>query len=218
MVEAVMESGVTGELFVHPQIGIITFSGVSAAGKNWTAEMLQRLRSEMQMVRSYTTRSLRPGAQDREYEHVTLEEFEQMRSDFLWTTQPHQSDWYGTRMTDIHDAMLADAPSVMHIIPSKLPDLRNYVRGLHSGKGVLSILVVCKSEEMLRARMRSRDPSISAEKVEERLHGFADRQAHWLASGQFHYVIESSDGKDDKALQAELRCIVSEPIPEPRAF
>lgn len=202
----------------HEDIRIITFSGVSGAGKNKAAAVLQHLCPHISMIRSVTTRELRPGKQDLEYDSVSLAEFENLRTNLLWETCPHGTYWYGTRRADIDEALNCSIPSVMHLAHETVPILQDYVQSQVGKPGVFSFLVACADQKTLRKRIQNRDQTIRDEEVERRVANCEQEQQTALESGLYHGIIWSHDSKRDPTLVRELIDHLRGPIPKPRTF
>lgn len=210
---------VASRLAIHAGTKLITFSGVSGAGKNYAANVLQNMYSGIQMIPSVTTRPKRPGNQDSEYEHATFDEFERLAlsNRFLWHVDVHKIR-YGTRGADVDAAFEREVPSVMHLIHSRVSMLQKYAVKELRAPGVFSFLVICDDAATLHRRIRSRDASISNDEFDRRVVNFQKSQQECISSGLYHGLIRSYDGKSDKEIQQEFCENLTQAIPEPRAF
>ncbi|HSX24779.1 MAG TPA: hypothetical protein VLG69_02330 [Candidatus Andersenbacteria bacterium] len=204
------------QLCFNEDIKIVTFSGISAAGKNFAASALQHADDSISMIRSFTTRKRRPGEQDQEYEHVHRRQFQQMRMQFLWRITAFQN-FYGTKTSDIDEALYAERPRVMHLVHSQVDVLQKYA-SQGSCQRVFSFLVVCDDEETIVQRLRARDPGISDNDLGLRMRDILSRQSEYRSSGRYHALIRSTDQKSRSDVFAEMMQHLSSPIPAPRKF
>ncbi len=204
----------------NPQIKIFTVTGVTCAGKNYTAKVLQRAYG-FNLIRSVTTRPRRENdeeEQDSEYEHVTEEKFQRMKhqGDFLWSFQHLRTlHWYGTRKRDITQALKADIPSVMHLVHDKVEYLQQYAINWCRQPSILSAVVICSDEGMLRMRYFKREKYADPEEANRRFQGISLEQAAYLSTpGLYHFVIESHDSKTGPEILEEITPHLQSPIPE----
>lgn len=142
---------------------IITFTGASGSGKNSLISELMKLDPRFRMMKSVTTRAVRPD--DQEYIHETPQDFADMdkRGEFLWTVFGH-GHHYGTRHVDIHEALQREWPTLMHLVPSCVQTLQEHVGGQ-----VASFFVSVSDTGILEARLRRRDKGKATSYYKERI-------------------------------------------------
>lgn len=149
------------------QYPIITLTGDSGSGKTTLAkELLTRRPEEYSLLTSTTSRDPRETDILGEYEHLTIDEFERLASEkpFLWSTS-FAGNHYGTKREYVDSALANQHRSLMILVPSVVPILRNYAKE----DNVLSFFLKTPPVEILRARMRERGDS--ANTIEKRLVG-----------------------------------------------
>lgn len=204
---------------LNEEIKVVTFTGESGSGKNHRIAILQRAFPSMKLIRSVTTRKLRPGGQDSEYVHETHEDYQEMESagKFIWTQHAH-GNLYGTLQSDIDDATSSNVPSLMHVHHSKVGILQNYVQGKCRSQGVLSIFVYCGDRKVLKRRILKRDPNITEDELNFRLDGIEHNNSRHLSSGEYHLKFVSCDKKNDDRLLREMIPYLTATIPRRRTF
>ncbi len=130
---------------------IISFTGVSGTGKSTIVEELLK-DNTFQLLTSTTTRPKREHELKGEYEHVSIEEFKQLKEEsaFLWTAH-YAGNYYGTKKEFIDNALASDKISLIILVPETVPVLLNYAK-----ESVLPIFIRTPSKEMLLQRMQHR--------------------------------------------------------------
>lgn len=149
---------------------ILTLTGVSGSGKTTVAGELLRLRPDIRMIPSVTTRGRRESDLPNEYEYVNQEAFDFQKSAgfFLWhVTRGDVS--YGTDRNAVFDFCdRADGIGIMILVPSKVHELAEFVRGQYGlAVPVIPVYLIPPSREILRERLRARGET--PECIEERL-------------------------------------------------
>ena len=202
----------------HPEIQIMTATGVTCSGKNRAAGIIEEAYG-LEMIKSVTTRPLRKG-QDLEYEAATIDEFHKMRMQLLWAFQnPDTGHWYGTRTLLVDQAIRASKPSVMHVIHDRVQELQRYALKKNGMPQVFSFLIVCDNEDVLRQRFFARDANANEKDANNRFKNFAEDQRMYRKSGLYHALIENHDNSKTKAdIFQEMMSYLSKPIPRPRRF
>jgi guanylate kinase len=173
-------------------------SAPSGAGKT---SLVATLLDSDPLVRksvSFTTRAPRPGETDgREYNFVTVEEFERMRArgEFVESALVHGNhygtshQWMGARLAEGHDILLEidwqGAAQVRRVNPA-----------------AIGIFILPPSYHALLARLNSRATD-APEIIAQRLHNAREEMSHLF---DFDYVIINEDF--DRAAQ-ELAAVVA---------
>jgi guanylate kinase len=173
-------------------------SAPSGAGKT---SLVAALLDSDPLVRksvSFTTRAPRPGETDgREYNFVTVEEFERMRArgEFVESALVHGNhygtshQWMGARLAEGHDILLEidwqGAAQVRRVNPA-----------------AIGIFILPPSYHALLARLNSRATD-APEIIAQRLHNAREEMSHLF---DFDYVIINEDF--DRAAQ-ELAAVVA---------
>ncbi len=115
---------------------ILTFTGVSGTGKTTLCK------------------ELRPSDLDGKFSYLTKEQFlaEKEAGNFLWALE-YAGNYYGTRKSDINNALNSEKLSLMILVPEVVPILQNHT------SEVLSLFMQNLPESILRARLQQRgDP------------------------------------------------------------
>lgn len=206
---------------IHSGIVVVTLTGQAGSGKNFRAGVLLEAFSAMTLIASVTTRTLRPGAQDNEYVHVSQDEFRRLKDakEFLWAVQPNiNGNWYGTKRADVDAAMRRVAPSVMHLDHGVVSQLQGVVAKRIRRPGVFSFYVACYDLKLIETRLRKRDPNISQRELDVRLDGYLPRQTEQMASGIYHAVLDSTNSRSESYILSEMMEYLACQIPAPGSF
>ena len=134
-------------------VKIITLTGSSGAGKTTIAKELLKLRPDLQIVISLTTRSKRDSDIPGEYRYdMAKKEFERLRVKdvFLWTVEVHDNE-YGTMRESVDEALRAKHLYLMILEPNVLEILTHYTEGK-----VSPFYVFAPTEEVLLKRRQGR--------------------------------------------------------------
>src|SRR3989344_1172172 len=102
---------------------IITISGSgSGAGKSATARELAK-DSRFCFVISHTTRQPKSDDAAGEYSYISEEEFEKMKSEFVWTAPPFRGRNYGTTKKALDEAISDKSGKIfiMILVPETIP-------------------------------------------------------------------------------------------------
>lgn len=138
------------------RIKFITFTGRPGSGKSTLVKKLLSQGPPFQAFsgKSFTTRFGRSDDVSGEYEHVEDKLFETMENSdsFLWTAS-HGGNKYGTRASDVDDALNeTESISLMTLVPEAVSQLHEYV----GSSRIVSFLVLSPREEILLQRLVSR--------------------------------------------------------------
>lgn len=127
---------------------IITFTGVSGAGKSTIAESVG-----FPFVPSTTTREPRTSDLPEEYEYLERADFDHEKAwdAFLWVNE-YDGNCYGTKSEMVDNALAGPGTYTMILVPRVLPLLLDYA----GTDKVLSLYILSPPEEMLRSRMERR--------------------------------------------------------------
>lgn len=147
---------------------IITISGTTGSGKTTIARKLMQLKTDAQMVISYTTRGPRESDLPGEYQYnVPLDYFEQHKDEFLWVVTAH-GNIYGTTKASIKEALASSKSWLMILIPPAVELLRNSVKEfVGSDQPVLSFYILSPGEKELQRRLINRKDSVKT--IQKRL-------------------------------------------------
>src|SRR3989344_3629192 len=101
---------------------IITFTGVSGAGKTTIAKSLG-----FPLILSTTTREPRPSDLAGEYEYLEQDDFDYEKAwgSFLWAKE-YGGNHYGTKSEIVDKALASPVTHTMILVPEVLPLLLNY--------------------------------------------------------------------------------------------
>lgn len=143
---------------------IITFTGPSGAGKTSIVRELLKLRPQLSLITSLTTRPRRDNDLPNEYQYLSSAEFAAYpESDFLWKVRVHYID-YGTLKSSVDAALQNQTPknSIMILVPDVLEKLIAYTQNQ-----VLPIYILPPPEDVLRERLKKRGDTDEA--IEKRI-------------------------------------------------
>ena len=127
---------------------IITFTGVSGAGKSTIVKSLG-----FPLILSTTTRESRPSDLPGEYEHLEPEDFDHEKAwnAFLWVNE-YDGNSYGTKSEMVDQALAGPGTYTMILVPRVLPLLLDYA----GPNKVLPFYIRSPPEEILLSRMEQR--------------------------------------------------------------
>ncbi|MBX4192130.1 AAA family ATPase [Candidatus Parcubacteria bacterium] len=181
---------------------IVTLTGPSGVGKTTLLRSLVRALPHAHPLMSYTTRSPRPTDEPGEYTYVGDEQFEKMKSSFLWEAKTYKSR-YGTRKEDIDFALAHDI-----YIPILVMDA---VKKLHTytSTKVTYLYIHIDDENELRRRFQERGDN--PEEVEARI---AENKTWFKEAQQSGIPFIYLDGKQTREeLLAQALKVFSSPAP-----
>jgi len=161
-------------------------SGPSGCGKTTLAKFITDTVPNCVFSKSMTTRSVREGEIDDNYDHVGTDEFRRLISEdyFLEYEEVYRDRYYGTPRRPVEEALNCGKNVVMEI------DVRGAARVKQVfPKQSTSIFVYPPSLEVLKDRLTRRG-KMSEEDVQERL-GRAVMEM--LASSDYDYVVVNDD-------------------------
>ena len=183
------ESARRGRLFV--------IAAPSGAGKTSLVQALLKMRPQLRLSVSHTTRKPRPTeAEGREYFFVPVETFRKLASDqqFLEHAQVFDNH-YGTGRAPVEAALAQGASVILEI------DWQGARQVRASLPECVSIFILPPSRDALEKRLRARKTE-SAAAIQRRLADAVGDMTHWR---EFDYVVVNDEF--DRAL-AELASIV----------
>ncbi len=181
-------------------------SAPSGAGKTSLVAALLDADPLVRKSVSFTTRAPRPGeVNGREYNFVTVDEFERMRvrGDFVESALVHGNHygtshtWMGARMADGHDILLEI-------------DWQGAVQVRRVNPTAISIFILPPSYQALLSRLNSRATD-APEIIAQRLHNAREEMSHLV---DFDYVIINEDF--DRAAQELAAIVVAERLKRAR--
>lgn len=186
-------------------IRILTFTGASGAGKTTLVDALMNIRPELERVISCTTRPRRHSDPLGEYAYLSDEEFAMYRENnaFLWEGV-YASYHYGTVKRAVEEALEAKYPRIMTLTPDKTAILRS----LYPSR-ILSFLITCPKEDVIRERLRDRGSRPS--EIEERIVSNRVLQRQ-VSDSSVPYVRISTYRKNTSQSLAALLEILNHPI------
>ncbi|MDO8510762.1 MAG: hypothetical protein Q7S55_01205 [Nanoarchaeota archaeon] len=169
---------------------IITFTGVSGAGKSTIAKSVG-----FPFVPSTTTREPRPSDLPGEYEYLEHGDFDHDKAwdAFLWVNE-YDGNSYGTKSEMVDTALTNPGTYTMILVPRVLPLLLKYA----GTDKVLPFYILSPPEEILRSRMEQRGNT--PDSIERRLKETKnwDEQAGKAA---IPYFFITNDGTIDEAVE-----------------
>ena len=180
-----------------PHYPIITFTGDSGSGKSTLAkELLTRRPSRFSLITSTTSRDSRETDLLGEYEPLTSDEFETLalRNPFLWSTS-FAGNNYGTKKEYVDSALASQYRSLMILVPSVVPILRDYAQD----HNVLSFFCKTPPIDVLRTRMRERGDR--EESIERRLSGIGRWEEEARASDIPYIFVDTMYSIDENIAQ-----------------
>jgi guanylate kinase len=182
-------------------IRILTFTGASGAGKTTLVDALMQNRPELERVISCTTRPRRESDPKGEYAYLSDDEFKMYRQKnaFLWEGE-YASQRYGTLKKSVSDALEAKYPRIMTLTPDKTALLRS----LHPSQ-VLSFLIVCPQEDVIRERLLDRGANPSD--IERRIASNRETEKHVSDSSVSYIRISTLKRTTAQSLAALLKIL-----------
>lgn len=137
------------------KLEFLIFCGPSGAGKSTIIKHLLSIYPRFRMVKSFTTRKIRPNEIDgRDYYFIKTTDFEKMISDgdFINHFQVENGDYYGITKEEIKNLYKEDNIGVLDL------DLKGVQRfkKMFEGHKIVSVLVTTHNLEILKKRMISR--------------------------------------------------------------
>lgn len=178
-------------------------SGPSGCGKTTLAKFITDTVPNCVFSKSMTTRTIRDGEIDDNYDHIGPDEFRRLISEdyFLEYEEVYRDRYYGTPKMPIEDALSCGRNVVMEI------DVRGAarVKQVYPNQST-SIFVYPPSLEVLKNRLTSRGRMSEAD-IQERLERAV---MEMLASSDYDYIVVNDDLT--KAL-SEVTQIISEHVP-----
>src|SRR3989344_9262628 len=133
---------------------IVTLSGASGAGKTTLTKEILKLRPEMKLIVSLTTRRARESDLPGEYRYeVSPEEFTARKAanEFLWTVDLHGNQ-YGTLKASVDEALKAKHSFLMLLTPATSEILCKYA----PAGSVLPFYILSPNADEIRKRLRGR--------------------------------------------------------------
>ncbi|OGY33427.1 MAG: hypothetical protein A3D99_04770 [Candidatus Andersenbacteria bacterium RIFCSPHIGHO2_12_FULL_45_11] len=185
----------TASRLIHKEIQYISFSGASGVGKNYLVNKLLDWAASSSFafgeLETNTTRLLRQN-QDREYRHMSREEFERRRqnNEFAWVKE-YKDNLYGTLQSDLERSKSTPYPWLIHVTHDTVCNLRAFAPGR-----VFSIFCFA-SMETLRHNLKHRpdSPIISREElnrlIEDRLATAEEEEMTARRSGRFNLFLDT---------------------------
>lgn len=145
---------------------LLVVSGPSGSGKDSVVGELRKLRPDIQVSISVTTREKRPGeAEGVDYYFVSKEQFKQYRADgvLLESTDYVGTDNYGTLRSEVDDRIDNNITCILVID----------VKGAESIKRLYpnctAVFIMAPTMEELERRLRNRDRDASEEQIQRRM-------------------------------------------------
>jgi guanylate kinase len=181
-------------------------SAPSGAGKTSLVAALLDADPLVRKSVSFTTRAPRPGEiNGREYNFVSLDEFERMRAhgEFVESALVHGNhygtshQWIGARMSEGHDILLEI-------------DWQGAAQVCKVNTAAITIFILPPSYEALLRRLNSRATD-APDVIARRLHNAREEMSHLV---DFDYVIINEDF--DRAAQELAAIVVAERLKRPR--
>ena len=173
---------------------IIFLTWVSGAGKTTMMQQLLSQYDQLEQVLSITTRAPRDGEIDgQDYHFVTLEDFEQQKSDnlFLEYAFVHNSYYYGTRLDWLHEALARWYYPIKNIDPIGM----ELVEKEWKLDGKYMSIFMDISEELMKERILTRQPHMSDEELQKRL-ASAQKEREIASRLQHTIVLDATPPKD----------------------
>ncbi len=182
---------------------IIVISGPTGSGESAITKKILELVPNMERMITVTTRGPRPHEQnDVDYHFVSVDDFKQMIAEdaFLeYIKVPNRDVYYGTIKADVESKLNAG----IHLIGNLgWPGHESFSK-LYPRR-VLSIFIQPDNLDVIKERLVQRDPTISAEEVDKRLHN-AEREMG--EAKHYDHVVVNSDGQMDKAV-SEIKKLI----------
>src|SRR3989344_8004502 len=150
---------------------IITLTGASGSGKTSIFKALQSINPRLQLIESYTTRKPRGTDLPGEYVYMeSQEKFSKLKAEgkFLWDVGEHNNA-YGTLKESVDQALRADTPKIMLLVPKSVPLL------MARTDKVIPFYILSPGEEILRKRLQKRGDK--PEEIEKRISDCRDWDA-----------------------------------------
>ena len=173
---------------------IITFTGVSGAGKSTIVEILG-----LPLILSTTTREPRASDLPEEYEYLEHGDFDHDKAwkAFLWVNE-YGGNGYGTRSEVVDRALNSQGTYAMVLVPQVLP-LLDYA----GANNVLPFYILSPPEEILRSRMEQRGNT--SDSIERRLRESRawDEQA---GKSAIPYTFITNHGTIEEAVEQVKKC------------
>lgn len=177
----------------------IFIAGPSGVGKNAVIRRLLESSSDLEKLKTTTSRPRRSDDTGNEYFFVREEEFEQMieRGEVSEWAQIHGA-YYGSRQRDLLDI----------IDKGKRPIAALNLAGIKSYKKIfpnaLSIFITYESLAKLPDRIRLNRPDLSEEEIKRRLH---TAQKEMETVDQYDYVVINREGELDQTVEEITKII-----------
>ncbi len=168
---------------------ILTFSGVSAAGKTRLSKEILAARHNAKMVTSITTRPARDSDIPGEYRQVPKEVFDKLCADdvFLWDVE-HAGTHYGTPWESVVlAAEKTDGIGIMILTPDVMPTLRDFLSSLPFPNVHVPVFLTTPPREVLIKRIveRKDNMTLMRERWEQSSNWESDARASLFP---FHFV------------------------------
>lgn len=175
---------------------IIVISGPTGSGESAiTKRILETVPHTARMITA-TTRAPRPYEVDGvDYHFVTLAEFKKMIADgaFVEYIQvPNRDVYYGTIKKDVEDKLNNGISLIGNL---GWPGHESFANIFPDR--VLSIFIKPDNLDVIKQRLIKRDPTISTEEIEKRLH---NAQREMSEAKYYDHVVTNADGHMDETV------------------
>jgi len=182
---------------------IFIISGPSGAGEDSVIEGLQK-HFEIERVVTSTTRPMRPGeSQGKPYHFLSREEFEKKikNNELAEWAEEYNNNLYGVTKKELERVANSGRIGIWKIeykgvmsVKEKFPEIK-------------SIYIAPPSLEVLRERIRRRNPDISEEYIRERM----DYTREWIKHEDIYdYKVVNEEGKLEETIEKVAEIIKSQ--------